>query len=316
MGRLPVLVLAYNRPDFTVELMKRVSEYTPTRLYVACDGPKESKLGDAQLVTEVREALVAPSWKCRLETRFLESNVGSRLAVRGAIDWVFEREEEAIILEDDCMPTSDYFRFAEHVLALYRNNPSVWGIAGANNAGYEFEKGASYGFVRFPVISGWATWADRWKKHDFRLETYIEANRSTKAKIWPSLAHKLAFKRHLDWMVAYSKPDAWDYPLAWSVMREKGLWVIPSAHLVQHIGFREDSTNVTSKKLMGGPLAPLGDISDPADITYDPQAEIRLLKKLHLLLTPLWLNFPINAMKRFKKKLIYCLTSFRFLTRR
>lgn len=315
VSKLPVLVLAYNRPDFTVELLKRVSEYSPTRLYVACDGPKESKPGDAELVTEVREALVAPSWECHVDTRFLEANAGSRLAVGGAIDWLFEREEEGIILEDDCMPTADFFRFAEHALTLYRHNSSVWGIAGANNAGYMFEGGSSYGFVRFPVISGWATWANRWKKHDFSLETYKGSTRSMRKKAWPSLAHKLAFERHLDWMVSYGKPDAWDYPLAWSVMREKGLWVVPSAHLVQHVGFRQDSTNVTSKKLMGGPLTPLGDISDPADITYDPQAEIRLLNKLHLLLTPLWLNFPINTMKRFKKKLVYRLPHLRFHAR-
>ncbi len=301
MSKLPVLVLAYNRPDFTAKLMKLIGEYSPTRLYVACDGPKDSKQDDARLVSAVRKILISPSWECHLEARFLESNAGSRLAVRSAVDWVFETEEQAIIIEDDCMPTADFFRFAEYVLARYRNDPAVWGLTGANNAGYVFKGGASYGFVRFPVISGWATWADRWKRHDFSLETYAKVNRSEKAKAWPSLSHKLAFKRHLDWMVAFGKPDAWDYPLAWSVMRHKGLWVVPSAHLVQHIGFRQDSTNVTSRKLMGGPLTPLGDISDPAEIAYDAEAEIQILKKLHFLHTPLWVNFPINALKRAKK---------------
>lgn len=32
-------------------------------------------------------------------------------SVRGAMDWVFENEEQAIVLEDDCVPSVAFLSF-------------------------------------------------------------------------------------------------------------------------------------------------------------------------------------------------------------
>ena len=38
------------------------------------------------------------------------------------ISWVFSQVEEAIILEDDCVPHLSFFRFCEEMLERYRTD--------------------------------------------------------------------------------------------------------------------------------------------------------------------------------------------------
>lgn len=40
---------------------------------------------------------------------FREEYVDVYTSVRGAMDWVFDNEEQAIILEDDCVPSVAFF---------------------------------------------------------------------------------------------------------------------------------------------------------------------------------------------------------------
>ena len=39
--KIPVLFLVFNRPDTTIEVFKKISQVKPTKLYIACDGPRK-----------------------------------------------------------------------------------------------------------------------------------------------------------------------------------------------------------------------------------------------------------------------------------
>ncbi len=303
-NKLPVLILAYNRPDFTAQLMEKVAAYKPGRLYVACDGPKRNVGGDNTLVEDVRKTLSNPTWDTTLSTRFAPENKGPRLAVGGAISWFFDEEPAGIILEDDCMPSLDFFRFSEHILVEYEGKEEVWGLTGSNTAGIRVQSGSSFSFSRIPLTWGWATWANRWEKNDADLRSYITHRETIGPGGWPSKAHLFAFQRHLDSMENIGKPDAWDYPWAWSVMSQGGLWVVPEAHLVDNVGFRGDSTNTKSERLRGGPVTPLRTIRDPSSVEIDAAAENLILRQLHNLIFPLWLNVPVNFIRKLKNQLL------------
>lgn len=109
MTKVPVLVLSYDRPDFTQEAMSRIAKYGPSRLYMSCDGPKQGETEDEVRVQQVRDVLTAPEWPMDLYTRFLPSNQGLGHAVSGTLNLFFSQEAEGIILEDDCLPSSDFF---------------------------------------------------------------------------------------------------------------------------------------------------------------------------------------------------------------
>lgn len=289
-GKRPVLILAYNRPRTTIKLLEAIRTYSPTRLYVACDGPRLGDNQDAEKVQTVRNLLANPGWECTATTLFRPRNLGLRVAVTDALDWFFDNEEEGIILEDDCVPTADFFRLAEHCLDTYRDSPQVWGMTGSNTADVIMSSDTSYGFAQHPLIWGWASWANRWKKRDYDLATYPAPKQAGLTKNWPSREHKHVFFRHLTDMTQRGLPNTWDYPWSWTVMMNRGLWVVPNAQLVRNIGYGDDATNTRGIGPQGPPLAPLGQIISASTVEPNYSGEHQILIHVHGLRKPSWLN--------------------------
>lgn len=52
--RSAVLFLVFNRPDVTCKVFDRIKEARPSRLYIAADGPRANKEGEALLCEETR----------------------------------------------------------------------------------------------------------------------------------------------------------------------------------------------------------------------------------------------------------------------
>jgi hypothetical protein len=184
-----VLVIGYNRPETTQRVMDAISSYSPDRIYVACDGPKDGFPSDLERVTQVQQIMQNPRWNSTVTALFRPANLGLRVAVTDALDWFFDQEDEGIILEDDCVPSPDFFRLAEHCLDTYRDEERGWGMTGSNTANVTMSTDASYGFIQHPLIWGWATWANRWKRRDFALHSYPGPLPATQTAHWPSRHH-------------------------------------------------------------------------------------------------------------------------------
>lgn len=106
---VPVLLIAFNRPETTSQVLALLQELKPQRLYLACDGPRPDRPKDADLCAAVRELLASGiTWSCEVHRLMRPANLGCRLGVSGAIDWFFEQEEEGVILEDDILPEPSF----------------------------------------------------------------------------------------------------------------------------------------------------------------------------------------------------------------
>ena len=301
MGDSAVLLLGYNRPEETSLLMDRLAQSCPSRLYVSVDGPRDSP-HDRELVQQVQALMSAPPWRAKVKTRFLPSNVGSRQAIEGALNWFFSLEPEGIVLEDDCHPSRDFFTFAEDILNRYRNEPKIWGMTGSNTADFQFD--TSYGFIRHPLTWGWATWADRWNRHNWTADIYLAWTKSREVR-WPSPLHKHAFKRHLDSIARYGYPDAWDYQWAWTVMQNQGLWVVPRSQLIENVGFAENALNQHPSRFTGPGLSKLGALRIPHQIAFDPKAEKKILHTIYGVRAPRGLSAVFALAKSLKTRVIH-----------
>jgi len=99
--KTPVLFLVFNRLDTTKQVFEAIRRAKPPRLYVAADGPRDSKPDEDNKVKAVRDYVIGHiDWDCEVKTLFREKNLGCKYAVSGSIDWFFENEEMGIILED------------------------------------------------------------------------------------------------------------------------------------------------------------------------------------------------------------------------
>ncbi|MCW5549112.1 MAG: hypothetical protein KIT44_09130, partial [Opitutaceae bacterium] len=159
----PVALLVFNRPELTMRLLSVIRSVRPAKLYVVADGPRVNHPGDAAACEAVRELIrTQVDWPCELHKDYATSNLGCGRRVSSGIDWVLGRENEAVFLEDDCVPHPTFFRFCTELLERYRDNERVAQICGSRIIAEQPGQSASYSFSRYGPVWGWATWRRAW----------------------------------------------------------------------------------------------------------------------------------------------------------
>ena len=251
--KTPILFLVFNRPSCTEKVFKAIAAARPSKLYVAADGARSDRIGEIDLCSQVRSIATKVDWECEVETRFQSENLGCREAVSGAIDWFFEHEEEGIILEDDCLPSSYFFDYAATSLARYRDNPKVMHIGGINFQSRDKTAEKAYYFSNIPQIWGWATWRRAWKCYDRKLSGLREFVVSGR---WRELNEDIDICYY--WIRCFygawsGKVDSWGYRWIFSVLENNGLSVSPAVNLIENIGFSDDATHTKTGFTQGLP---------------------------------------------------------------
>jgi len=256
----PVLFLLFNRPDTTKEVLRSIRQAKPPCLYVAADGPRESKPGEAEVVASVREYVLGNiDWTCDVKTLFREKNLGCKYAVSSAIDWFFDNEEMGIILEDDCLPSQSYFWYCQELLIKFKEDNRVQHIGGTNPFGLKISSN-SYYFSKFNRIWGWATWRRAWKNNNVEIPMWpLIKKRGYHLQI---LGEQVGSYYERLWDEVYrGKIDTWDYQ--WMLCRMlHGHAIIPNVNLVSNIGFGENATHTKTTNSVVSNL-PLQEICFP-----------------------------------------------------
>ncbi|RXF69094.1 nucleotide-diphospho-sugar transferase [Arcticibacter tournemirensis] len=242
-SKSPVLFIAFNRPDTTLRVFEKIREAKPSKLYFACDGARKNKIEDIELCKETRDIIRYVDWDCELKALYQEKNLGCKYAVSSAITWFFEHEEEGIILEDDCLPSNDFFRFCDIMLDKYRNDTRIRHITGCNLQYGKKWGPASYYFSNNVHVWGWACWKRVWIDYDVELSKYQQEeveeqfskifNEPLLVESWKDIFQKL--KRN--------EIDTWDYQLGITNFFNNGLGIIPNVNMISNIGFRADGTH-------------------------------------------------------------------------
>jgi hypothetical protein len=270
-----ILLLAFNRPDTTKQVLEAIAQQRPAQLFVACDGPREGVAEDVALVAEVKKVIAdGVTWECELHTRYPEENQGLKRGVVGAIDWFFDHVTEGIILEDDCLPHEDFFPYCDDLLERYRDDERIWAVQGDNSLKLHPVGDASYGFIPYALIWGWATWKRAWQHYDGNLDNWkkIRGTREVK-KLWPDRIERRIRSKSLEFLLA-NPEDTWDHQWGFTVSYHRGLTVFPRNNLVSNIGWgRPDATHTKSSgSRQEAPTAPVLPLIHPEEVFIDEQA--------------------------------------------
>lgn len=237
-----VLFMVFNRPETTLRVFDAIRRARPTRLYVAADGPRQDRAGEVARVESVRKIATAVDWPCEVKTLFRDQNLGCGPAVKDAIDWFFEFEDEGIILEDDTVPSLSFFYFCEILLNDYKNDLRVAMIAGTNHIGY-CTKGCSFCFSKNKACWGWATWRRAWKNMDINMQW---SNTMQKHDVIKNMGCSLVSQKF--WvnaitLIEKNKVSAWDWQWYFSISMNNQLTIFPKKNLVSNIGFGKEATH-------------------------------------------------------------------------
>jgi len=249
---IPILVIIFNRPENSVEVINSLRRIKPSKIYISADGPRYDKNNDKRLCELTQESVVkAIDWPCELKTKFHVDNLGCGEHVNSAISWAFKYEEKLIILEDDIIASKQFFPYCEELLERYKSDERVWLISGLNHFDGKMNLNAdSYFFSHYAAIWGWATWRDRWKKFDLHMskwEKWRSSNfRFSHVSMEESNHRFNVLNRYYETKVKPGeKLDSWATPFCFPIWSNSGVGIVPSENLISNIG--SEGTHSNSK---------------------------------------------------------------------
>jgi hypothetical protein len=242
----PVAFIIFNRPDETARVFSEIARARPPKLLVVADGARADRPGERELCRRTRAVVERVDWDCEVLTNFSDVNLGCRARVSGGITWVFEQVEEAIIVEDDCLPHPSFFPFCEELLARFRDDERVMAISGDNFQLGRRRTPHSYYFSRYAHIWGWATWRRAWRHYDVEMTRWAELRETGWLRETLGDAEAVGYWRHVLDETFAGRVGTWDYQWLFAVWARGGVAALPEVNLVSNIGWGGDATHTSA----------------------------------------------------------------------
>lgn len=244
---IPVVLFIFKRHDTVLRILDRLKDIQPEKLYLIGDGPRNEE--ESFLVNNTRKIIeTSITWECKIIKNYSLNNRGVYENIGRGANWVFEREKEAIFLEDDNLPDISFFPFCKELLIKYRDNTEIFWICGTNYLKeYNPKNGASYMFTRNLLPCGWASWANKFTQYydgelkslneKFDLNSYRDSYLSK--SLFKQQKHNIKSEHYR--IENGLKPVSWDYQMAFSIRKKNLLGVSPKNNLIKNIGVDEYS---------------------------------------------------------------------------
>ncbi len=308
MFQTPILFLVFNRPRTTQMVFEAIRQAKPRQLYIAADGPRKDREGEAEKCQLTRQIATQVDWECEVHTLFREENLGTRHAIHQAIDWFFSQVEEGIILEDDCLPSNSFFTFSEQMLAEHRNNDKIMHIGGNSYIDLNgYHPNASYYFSNYAVTWGWATWRRAWQYYDGNLKEYnLSFLLGPMRKVCQSAEEFIFWRNKFHSIIVGQLKTCWDYQWIFTLWAKQGLAITSSVNLVSNIGIGPDATHTFESdwKYANMPSKELDQIIHPEKIEVDRVADRIFFEECGGNYMPSWYMYVYYGFKNRLKPII------------
>ncbi len=233
----------YKRPDLTKQVIESLSRNPFPYMYVFQDGLKDEK---HRREWEEVSQLINNIDFCKTEIVISDYNKGLANSIIAGMNYVFDRHDRAIALEDDILLSPGYRDFMEKCFDYFEDYDDVTSIAGVG-AGtiipddYKWDVYFSYRMSS----AAFGTWKKYWK--DFYIDPFVlrEINLDSEKKAFLDKAGN-----DLEMMIHASvsgRIDTW--ATYWSLyqVKLKSYQVIPSIGLAKDIGREGGGTNSKHK---------------------------------------------------------------------
>lgn len=302
----PVVFCIFKRPNTTEKVFEVIRLAKPSKLLVIADGPRIEKSDEVQNCADARAIINRVDWDCEILTNYSDINLGCKVRMSSGLDWVFSQVEEAIILEDDCIPHPTFFRFCTELLEYYRDDTRIMTISGDNSMSGCQPIKDSYYFSYYPRIWGWATWRRAWAKYDVQTKHWPEVRDSHR------LSDILTDKQAVEfWEKIFQGSyegcyQSWAYQWTFTSFVQNALSIIPHVNLVSNIGFGRDGTNTfdNDNPRANVPVQAMQfPLQHPAIVIHDRRRDD--FTQRHAYTGPRLWKRAINKVKKILKNLMY-----------
>lgn len=235
MNKLPVLLIAFLRLDAIISLIEKLQMFGVEKVYIALDGGRNTSeiLLQEEFLSKVEKLSKFGITKLNVWKR--EENLGLATAVVTAIDWFFDNEKHGVIIEDDLEFNEDFLNFCSEALKNVLLIEDVWMVAGSNF--YSRDGAMSIRAITYPMIWGWATTSEKWQlmRSSYREPSILEFLCMPSARVGFFWSGSIRANRGM--------VNTWDLPLAFKMLQNSKLCILPPVNLVSNIGVDSKSSH-------------------------------------------------------------------------
>lgn len=238
---IPTLIIGYKRVTNIIKIVELCLQAGVRDIYIYLDGQKNSKPSSSEisgeLISSLQPYLNQKSVEFHLSLQ--PTNQGAAVSVIRAIDWAMKSVDQLLILEDDCIPSLDFFLFCKEMIDLLGSSSSIWCASGSQFVPESMTKGRAY-ISRYSLTWGWCTTRKKWEELRKALETELEhisitslLTTNPQEAFWASGTRR-ALKGYT---------DVWDTIMVYLMQKNKKFSILPGNSLVTNIGDDEAATH-------------------------------------------------------------------------
>lgn len=240
----PVLLIGYQRVDTVIKILDAALSIGASQVFVSIDSPKNDDSSARENYKKLKETVDFYRGKFpELKSRFLTSNLGCSLHVLSSIDWAFESVDELIILEDDCIPSQEFFAFVNDGLDIMKRQPEIALVCGTQQVPSNLLSNIYYK-SKYSMTWGWATTKTSWAEIKSGMK---EAGRKININLFELNAETIYWqegaRRAYEGFV-----DVWDTPLVHYLHSNGKFALLPPVNLVMNVGNDSAATHMRGER--------------------------------------------------------------------
>lgn len=250
MQDIAVLLVAYRREANLKRIFDLCVQAGVPRIYISLDGARgvHDQEDVAKTQKMAQELMRDSAVKVYLNIGLV--NLGAARSVISGCSWAFSREDCLIILEDDCIPSVQFFQFCSDAKKFLESDSDVYLVSGSQFAPQEL-LGSKWVLSRYPLIWGWMTSREKW---EILMRTVLAFEQRIPGKSLASYIESSYWnagtRRAMEGYI-----DAWDIPVSSAVQKLQGMVIQPAQNLVTNIGRDQAATHTRTKSEFLGKIS-------------------------------------------------------------
>lgn len=235
-------LFVYIRPEHTKKVLESIKRNGFERIYIFQDGLKRET--DREQWEAVSELIRNVDF-AKTEIHIFQENKGLANSIVEGMNYVFDRHETAIALEDDVVLADGYKYLMESLFSKYKENKKVMSVCGGG-FGVVIPKEYPYDiYFSYRMSSiAFGTWKDRWQIFDrdpFVLKKIMKEPR--KRKMLEFAGNDVV---KMVWASVAGECDTWATYWQLHQIDQMAFHLIPVAGYAKDIGRDGTGTNTTS----------------------------------------------------------------------
>lgn len=271
-----VLIVGYKRSDSLRSILDVCLDVQVKRIYIALDAPKDSETKAKQGEIHKQIEDFRRNFKGEISVLQRNRNVGCAAAVLSAVDWLFESETYGVVIEDDCIPVNDFFKFCAYSFPAIENNSNIWLACGTQLAPVDpLQSADPWLLSNYPLTWGWATTSKKWSEAKASI---LNLNpQHSLASIIDSSYWRAGALRALK---GYT--DVWDTVLVLAMLANQKQAILPTDSLIKNVGNDENATHTIGSS--NWLHRKTGTFKDPVEVPgYSATATLWLRKNIFMI---------------------------------